>query len=237
MKKIANNDIFVLIACEKSQAECKAFRQLGFQAFSCDIERCVEDGNPDWHIVGDVTPYLHGQTRFTTQSAQSVQVPKWHMIIAHPPCTFLCKAGAVQMFKNCDGWRRKAGKWTLLNTTRYDNMMKARAFFMECLYAKAEFIAVENPIPMAAAMLGKPDCFACPTWFGSKYSKKTYYWTKNLPPLMAEEMRMPEKSYVFTCKGEARSRTYPGLARAIARQWGLFVCEQLNIQLKKTWNI
>lgn len=81
----------VLIACEESQAECSAFRALGHRAFSCDIQKCRKSGNPYWHIQGDVTPYLEGETTFKVQAGVIVKLTHWDLIIAHPPCTYLCK--------------------------------------------------------------------------------------------------------------------------------------------------
>lgn len=88
----------VLIACEESQAECQAFRMLGFNAFSCDIQPCQRHGNPAWHIHDDVTPFLQGQTTFTTQDGKKHSVNSWHLIIAHPPCTYLCNVGSIHMY-------------------------------------------------------------------------------------------------------------------------------------------
>lgn len=87
----------VLIACEESQAECQAFRALGHRAFSCDIQPCRPGANPDWHIQDDVTPLLQGQIHFVSQSGISCTVDRWDLIIAHPPCTYLCKVGSPWM--------------------------------------------------------------------------------------------------------------------------------------------
>lgn len=93
----ARTCLYVLIACEESQAECKAFRELGHIAYSCDIQPCRPTGNPSWHIQGDVTPYLQGVTQFTTQDGSLQSVPRFDLIIAHPPCTYLCKVSSVHM--------------------------------------------------------------------------------------------------------------------------------------------
>lgn len=227
MKTIETQKINVLIACEESQAECMAFRNLGFNAFSCDIQKCSKKGNPDWHIVGDVTPLLKGKTCFTTQSGKENKVPRWDLIIAHPPCTYLCKIGSYWLYKEPDtaGWI--GNKYRNYNSARVNNMIKARSFFMECLNACANFIAVENPIPMKIAKLPKADFYACPSWYGAKYTKKTYYWVKNLPPLMAEIISSKTKCLVHCSRGKYRSRTYPGLAKAVAKQWGDYVINHL----------
>ena len=95
--KIKPENINVLIACEESQAECLAFRQLGFNAYSCDIQLCKFRGKIQYHIPADVTPLLEGKTTFMTQDGVNHRLKEWHLIIAHPPCTYLCKVGSVHM--------------------------------------------------------------------------------------------------------------------------------------------
>lgn len=216
-KKIDAAQVNVLIACEESQAECQAFRELGFNAFSCDIQPCQRHGNTAWHIHDDVTPFLQGQTTFTTQDGKRHRVKKWHLIIAHPPCTYLSKVGRPWMF-NTDG---------TMNWPRLRQMILGRRFFFQCLNAKAEFLAVENPIPMKQAQLPPPSAFASPHWFGVKYSKKTLYWLRNLPPLMPT-VTFPYPRCFCTCsRGKYRSRTFPQMAKEIAKQWGSFVLENM----------
>ena len=128
-------DINVLIACEESQAECKAFRALGFNAFSCDLQKCAGN-HPEWHIHADVTPYLMGTTQFTTMDGAQHDVHHWHLIVAHPPCTYLCRVSA-SAHKRGDTWL----------PGYYDLMKQAREFFFTCLDAQADFVVVENPIP------------------------------------------------------------------------------------------
>ena len=214
---MTSSEINVLIACEESQAECTAFRALGFNAFSCDIQPCRPKGNPSWHIHGDVTPYLSGQTDFVTQDGQQHHVDKWHLILAHPPCTYLCKVSSVRIVKH-----------GVLQVERYKKMQQARDFFFHCLNSTADYVAVENPLPMARAQLPKPTCFACPSWFGVRYTKKTLYWTKNMPPLMAEIDNPDARCFVNASRGKYRSRTFPQLAQAIARQWGQYILDELN---------
>lgn len=217
----------VLIACEESQAECAAFRALGHLAFSCDIQECNRKGNPDWHIKGDVTPYLHGRCDFVTQSGVQLSVPRWDLIIAHPPCTYLSKVGAPWLYKNPDLGVVFRNRYLMVNAERFTQMRKARDFFFECLNADAPFVAVENPIPMAMAQLPKPNTYACPSWYGVKYTKRTLYWLRNLPPLMAE-IDFPEpKCYVTSSRGKYRSRTFAQLASAIARQWSAYILERI----------
>lgn len=215
--------LYVLIACEESQAECKAFRALGHIAFSCDVQPCLRKGNPSWHICADVTPFLHGRTSFITQDGCTVSVPRWDLIVAHPPCTYLCKVGAPHLRENADFGLIVNGRYEFVNKKRWYSLLKARAFFFECLQAAAPYVAVENPCPMAIAQLPPADAFACPSWYGCKYTKKTYYWLKNLPPLFAEVINPNTKCLVTSSRGKYRSRTYPGLAAALAKQWSNFI--------------
>ena len=212
----------VLIACEESQAECEAFRALGCNAFSCDLQACRKGGRPEWHIQGDCLPYLRGETHFRTMDGVNRCVPSWDLIIAHPPCTYLCKVSSVQLVKWIDGVA-----W--LNEERLKQMYDAADFFRECLNANAPYVAVENPQPMARAGLPKPSFFACPSWFGVKYSKKTLYWVKNLPPLVAT-MDFPDpKEFVRSSRGKYRSRTFPELARAMAQQWYHYIIKDMKL--------
>lgn len=212
----------VLIACEESQAECAAWRALGHEAYSCDIKRCRPNMHPEWHIQGDVTDLLDGVKTFYTQDNQRHRVDSWHLIIAHPPCTYLCKVGSV--------WMRIHGQ---IDETRYAQMKLAREFFFRCLNANAPYVAVENPLPMALAQLPKPTFFIQPSWFGVKYTKKTLYWVKNLPPIMPEIEYPNPKQFVRSSRGHYRSRTFPEVANAIARQWSQYILDELN-QLDQT---
>lgn len=212
----------VLIACEESQAECSAFRKLGHNAFSCDLQKCRRGGHPEWHIKGDVTPFLQGITQFRTMDGRHHHLSRWHLIIAHPPCTYLCKVSSVQLMKGGE-----------IDPDRFAKMMQAREFFFRCLQADAPFVAVENPLPMARANLPKPSCFIQPFWFGEPYSKKTLYWLKNLPPLMADAQAVDIKQYCHASRGKYRSRTFPKVADAIARQWGDWCTVQLGINVPK----
>ena len=219
--------LYILIACEESQAETRAFRERGHEAYSCDLQPCKRGGVPAWHIQGDVTELLQGRTDFETADGAKHNVPGWNLIIAHPPCTYMCKVGSQHMYKNPTGVIQLNGKSTPINMARYANMLAARRFFYKCLTAKADFVAVENPLPMKMAGLPQPSCYACPSWFGSKYRKKTLYWTRNLPPLMPTYENPTAKSYVRSSRGKYRSRTMPELAEAIAEQWGDYITLQM----------
>lgn len=207
----------VLIACEESQAECIAFRQLGHNAYSCDIQPCRPNGHPEWHIQADVTPLLLGETNFQTQDGTKHSISHWHLIIVHPPCTYLCKLSSVWMVIHGE-----------LQQDRYQKMLKARDFFMQCLNANAAHVAVENPLPMKRANLPQPNFFIHPSWFGVKYTKKTLYWLKNLPPIMPEIIYPNPKSFVRVSRGKYRSRTFPQVAQALAKQWSQYILDELN---------
>lgn len=208
--------LYVLIACEESQRECQAFRELGHVAYSCDIQPCIKTGNPYWHIQGDVTPLLRGDTAFNVQAGFLKCVPGWDLIIAHPPCTYLCKVSSVHMVIN-----------GVIQQDRYQKMLEARDFFFECLNAQAPYVAVENPIPMRRANLPHPSCFVQPYWYGEKYSKKTLYWLKNLPPLFPTVVNPVFKEFVHSSRGKYRSRTFPGIAKAMAEQWSAYILNDL----------
>lgn len=216
----------VLIACEESQAECQAFRLLGHLAYSCDIQPCRKSGNPHWHIQGDVTPYLEGRTNFTTQAGDVVELQQWDLIVAHPPCTYLCKLSSCQLYKEPTMYVHTIKGWKNLNIHRWINLEKGRAFFFKCLTAKAQYVAVENPLPMKIANLPKPDVYACPSWFGAKYTKKNCYWLKNLPPLMAKIEYPNPKCFIKASRGKYRSRTIPQLANELARQWSEYILNE-----------
>lgn len=211
------SEINILIACEESQVECEAFRKRGFNAFSCDLQQCRMNGHPEWHIIADVTPFLNGRTQFVCQDAKRRKVKRWHVIIAHPPCTYLCKVSSVHMVINGE-----------LNLERYRLMQSAREFFMKCLEAKADYVAVENPLPMARAELPKPTSYVDPSWYGHKYTKKTLYWLRNLPPLLPTVTNPDAKSFVYSSRGKYRSRTFEGVAEAMADQWGAFILDDLK---------
>lgn len=209
----------ILIACEESQAETMAFRALGHNAYSCDIVPCKRGTPREWHIVGDVSPLLRSEcAQFTTQDGQTHTTPHWDLIICHPPCTYLCKVGSP--------WMMQGGR---LNEERYKKMLAAREFFYLCLDAPAKYVAVENPIPMRRAQLPPPSCYASPHWYGVKYTKKTLYWLKNLPPLLPEIVNPDAKCLVRCSRGKYRSRTFPQMADAIARQWSSYILDEMKI--------
>ena len=237
----------VLVACEESQRVCIAFRERGFTAFSADIQEC-SGGHPEWHIHGDVLPYINGNCEFTTQSGDNVKIDgKWDLIVAHPPCVNLSVSGARHFEKKrADGSQREAIE-----------------FFMKFILADCPHICVENPVNIISGDYVKewfPDLCEkynlplknyqtiSPHWFGSKTRKKTCYWLKELPALRPTNIVKPElvtytkkdgtKSSMSAdfCRGagshdsKQRSKTAPGIAEAMAEQWGTWVNNLLEKQ-------
>lgn len=211
-----NTQLKVLIACEESQRECKAFRDLGHEAYSCDIQPCRRNGYPQWHIWGDVTSLLRGRKTFQTMDGNLHKVSEWDLIICHPPCTYLCKVSSVHLI-------RKTESGIIINEERWKKMIDAAQFFRTCLNAKAHYVAVENPLPMKRANLPKPSFFIQPSWYGVKYTKKTLFWVKNLPPLLPEIEFPNPKEFVRASRGKWRSTTFREVAEAMARQWSEYI--------------
>lgn len=202
----------ILIACEESQTICKAFRKLGFEAYSCDLQDC-SGGNPEWHIKGDAISEAYSG--------------KYELMIAHPPCTYLSKAGAR--------WLYKGGE---IQQERLNKGLQAKEFFFKMINAPIKYIAVENPQPMKIFELPKHSQAIQPYEFGHPFSKKTLLWLKNLPPLMSTVTVGDFKPYLPSNTGGAkrgqkatnrnttlkeRSKTFDGVAEAIATQWSFFL--------------
>ena len=226
----------VLVACEESQRVCTAFREKGHNAFSCDILPC-SGGHPEWHIQGDVLDVLNpteliGVNQrgivFETMDGLIHDVEKWHLIIAHPPCTYLTNAGACRMYP-------KKGQ---IDQNRFAKAMEAKEFFMAFLNADCEKICIENPVPLSVVELPKKTQVIQPYEYGHPYTKKTYLWLKGLPNLVPTNIVEPVGPYVCgnaeiwkkqAAKGivygkeksaKHRSKTFEGIARAFAQQWG-----------------
>ena len=215
----------VLVACEESQAVCKAFREKGHEAYSCDLQEC-SGGHPEWHIQGDVLPLLNGRCAFETSDGVKHSVDgKWDMIIAHPPCTYMSKAGARWMFP-------KAGK---VSQDRLALALEAKRFFLSCLSAECDRVAVENPVPLKIIGLPIPSQKVQPYQFGHPFSKCTCLWLKGLPKLKPTSIVDDYKPYLPSNtggyargKGGSRgvvhnakdaSKTFEGIAKAMAEQW------------------
>ena len=217
----------VLVACEESQTVCKAFRERGHEAYSCDIQE-PSGGHPEWHICGDVLPLLNGNCEVTTMDGVKHRIEgKWDLIIAHPPCTYLTLAG---------------NKWFKPEfADRFPNRQKQRKeavdFFMAIANADCGRIAIENPVGVISSQWRKPDQYIEPYMFGDPEKKKTGLWLKGLPLLKPTSIVEP---VIIHCKSganeprwhmetmklppneraKARSKTFPGIAAAMAEQWG-----------------
>lgn len=242
----------ILVACEESQAVCKAFRSRGHEAYSCDIQEC-SGGHPEWHIKGDVLKVINPWfaesdlsygVHFTTMDGKGHFIHgKWDMIIAFPPCTHLAVSGA--------GW---------FEAKRADGRQRSSIdFFSQFLNANCDRIAIENPIgiisgdyipkhfPDLAEKYGfplKPTQIVHPWMFGDNYSKSTCLWLKGLEPLAPIVTKQPPLEWFKWVDGKTgkkkrqpkwfadawhlpaekrsrvRSKTFPGIARAMADQWG-----------------
>lgn len=214
----------VLIACEESQTVCKAFRARGDEAYSCDIQE-PSGGHPEWHILGDALKALEGG-KVTTMDGQVHDVGKWDLLIAHPPCTYLSKAGGNRLRINGE-----------IQKKRYAQGTAAAEFFLKFLNADVPRIAVENPIPLKIFGLPPYSQIIQPYMFGDEWLKTTCLWLRKLPPLFATDIVVPSGKWVETTsharalgsdewanKGKKsakeRSKTFPGIAAAMAEQWG-----------------
>lgn len=225
----------ILVACEESQAVTIAFRDKGHEAYSCDVQPC-SGGHPEWHIKRDVLPLLNGCCCFTTEDGSPVEVwENWDMIIAHPPCTYLSNAGAVRL--------RPGG---VLNEERMQKAVLAKEFFLAIWNSDCPRIAVENPVPGKIHELPPYTQIIEPFWFGDPWKKRTCLWLKGLPALVPTEIVEPLGLWVGATSSrrdkhiysryqlasnrdsKIRSKTFPGIAKAIAEQWGGIVISDLS---------
>lgn len=199
----------VLLACEESQAVTKELRKLGHEAYSCDILPC-SGGHPEWHIQGDAVKVMYDLSN------------KWDMMICFPPCTDLTVSGAAHFEKKIADGRQQA----------------SIDFFMKFVYAPIDKIAIENPIGIMSNLYRKPDQVIQPYYFGDPFQKSTCLWLKNLDLLeRTNTVGKGEFSEFISAKGEKkrmskwyndargvdgghkRSKTFPGIAKAMAAQW------------------
>lgn len=192
----------VLVACEESQRVCIAFREKGHEAYSCDIEPC-SGGHPEWHIQDDVLKHLD---------------KGWDLIIAHPPCTYLSNAGARFLYPK-----------GVLNQERLKKGLEAKEFFMKLYNANCPKICVENPVSSKIFEMPQHTQEIQPFEFGHPFKKKTRLWLKGLEPLKATNIvEVSESTKIagnwFNKGGKDRqknrSKTFEGIAKAMAEQWG-----------------
>lgn len=182
----------ILLACEESQAVCKEFRKRGHDAWSCDIQPCSGD-NPEWHIQTDITLAIEYE---------------WDMIIAFPPCTHLAVSGA-RYFEE----KRKDGR-----------QQKGIDFFMQFVDS-AVLWAIENPIGIMSTKYRKPDQIIQPWQFGHGETKATCLWLGGLPKLEPTNIVPGREQKIWKMppskdRSKLRSKTYEGIAKAMAEQWG-----------------
>ena len=216
----------VLVACEESQRVTLCFRARGHIAYSCDILPC-SGTHPEWHIKGDALTILNAG-HFVTESGKEQYIDKWDLIIAHPPCTYLTNTG--------NRWFNEA-KYGERAVERKKLREEAAIFFMKFAEANVEHIAIENPIGYMSTYYRKPDQIIQPYEFGVRERKATCLWLKNLPLLMPTNIVEPiivnlpsgktmSKLHYDTFRlpkaerSRIRSKTFWGVARAMAEQWG-----------------
>jgi hypothetical protein len=205
----------ILVGCEESQAVCIELRKLGHEAYSNDILDC-SGGHPEWHIKGSVF--------------DAIKMKEWDILICFPPCTRLTVT---------------ANKWYKPEFAhRFPNIHEEReeavSFFMALANCGIPKIAIENPVGIMSTRWRKPDQIIQPWQFGDKAIKKTCLWLKNLPLLKFTEIVEPEYK-IYNAKNKKsgqskypinwtnganakeRSKTFPGIAKAMAKQWGTFL--------------
>lgn len=194
----------VLIACEESQRITIEYRKLGVEAFSCDIKEC-SGSHPEWHIKGDVIEHL-----------KTVEAFYYDLIIAHPPCTYLSCAGALNFYDRTTGAKNEA---------RFEQQREAVKFFMFFYnFNGCKRVCIENPRPMKCAGLPPHSQVIQPYDFGDDWSKQTLLWLRGLPYLFPSVIVKNRRSAAPSWTGAnrsatMRSKTFTGIARAMAQQW------------------
>lgn len=215
----------ILVACEESQAVTIELRRLGQEAYSCDIQEC-SGGHPEWHIKGDVLPLLNGDCEFYTMDGERHAISgRWDMIIAFHPCTKTSNAGARHLWKG--------GK---LNISRYYAGLCGKALFLAIWAADCDRVVIENPTPSKIYQYPEPMQVIQPCQFGHPVTKRTLLWGRGVEPLKPTNIVEPERTWcpsgsysgkhdekhrgMFTTdRAKNRSKTFPGIARAMAEQW------------------
>lgn len=233
----------ILIACEESQRVCIEFRKRGFEAYSCDIQKC-SGGHPEWHIIDNALYVIGGGGTVKLQNGKWLTVDHWDLIIAHPPCTYLSNA-AVQCHSMKSNYENRIEGRTL-------ERINAMRFFMDMIRANCDHIAVENPVGIMNTAFRKPDQVIEPYQFASSINdtenyvtKRTCLWLKGLHPLKTNELPRPNTAEMYGrlatgkarnwteshCYGDhagvddavERAKTFPGIAKAMAAQWGDYI--------------
>ena len=229
----------VLIACEESQTVCKAFRKLGFNAYSCDILPC-SGGHPEWHLHCDVLGVIRDKRGTLETGDEFVLDGEWDLMIAPPPCTYLSVSGARWYYHPEDKdlpieQRRPHPNFP----TRAQDRKEAIEFFLALANADIQHIAIENPVGIMSKLFHKPNQIVQPYWFGDEATKTTCLWLKNLPQLTPTKI-VGKGERVVLSSGKSlpkwysdsfntkistemrrtlRSKTFQGFADAMAEQW------------------
>ena len=225
----------ILVACEESQTVTIELRKLGVEAYSCDIQEC-SGNHPEWHCCENVLPLINGDCKFKTMDNEAHEIiGKWDLIIAHPPCTYMSNAGACRMYPTKGN----------IDQERYKKGLLAKEFFMNFYNARCDHIAIENPMPLSIIDLPKKSQMIQPYQFGDPWSKKTYLWLKGLPDLQYTNLLKEWKPFVPSGTGRKlggdsygakncahsskdRSKTFPGIAKAMATQWVEYILNETN---------
>lgn len=245
--------IKILIGCEESQAISNAFRSLGFEAYSysCDLMEC-SGGHPEYHVQGDVSQFFKNNDGYHFKTMDGVEhyVDKFDLMIFHPTCTYLCIA--ANKYYDEEKYGQKA-------IERKEKREEAADFFLQCINADCDHIMVENPVSVMSTRYRKPDQIINPYQFGHPVGKKTCLWLKNLPDLKPTCIVEPERIHAkrgdtsgysgasYFARDEngkilswndpktaiIRSKTYPGIAEAIAKQWGDYLLKEKEITRKE----
>jgi hypothetical protein len=210
----------ILVACEESQTVCKAFRERGHEAYSCDLQAC-SGGHPEWHIMHDAIEVAYSGC--------------WDLMVAHPPCTFLSRAGQAHKARG-----------ETIRKYREEQAGKAIEFMVKLYNAPIRQVAIENPVGLANTRWRKPNQIIHPYYFGDSEMKETCLWLRGLPRLNGlhhidkvrdKPLPTPGKSRIgsdgkmknqYFCgrmdnksnAAKLKSKTFPGIARAMAEQWG-----------------
>lgn len=210
----------VLVGCEESQAVCIAFREKGHEAYSCDLKPC-SGGHPEWHLWMDIF--------------EAIDRGGWDMGIFFPDCTYLtCSAE----WAYGDGpYHQKIKEATLAGQARRDARNRAVNFVRMLISCGIPKVAIENPVGVLSSEIRKPDQIIQPWQFGDDASKATCLWLDNIPKLVSTSCFPPRivngkrrwgnqtdsgqnKLSPSENRAALRSKTYPGIAKAMAEQWG-----------------
>lgn len=226
------SEMKVLVACEESQTVCKAFRKLGHEAYSCDL-KSPSGGHREWHIMNDALKVLEGGA-VVTMDGRIHNIGKWDMLIAHPPCTYLSNVATRAFSLRCTEPEKVVARWR--------ERAYGAVFFMHFALAHIDKICIENPVGFMSSAYRKADQIIDPYMFAESVddaenyvTKRTCLWLKGLPKLKGGNLPKPDNAALwgtlpsgkartwedtYSRSANVRSKTFPGIARAMAEQWG-----------------